>query len=196
MAALLMAGCHRLPAPPTTEPLETGNVQAYPSEVFVGDLKRLEPHLNMSTGAVRITVPSPSVVLIELEKWQDGKSYQMGSSAFRCDKGPANVSVSIVEVESQPIAATYRITAALMDRGSYREKQTLPDEGLAHHEKKIEAPIPLEEGRTAPVWALLAYPMKFGAMMPNFDNKTFAESAKGAKWAIVLKVGWRKEVGP
>src|SRR5689334_11538249 len=76
IALLLGGGCGRQPtAEPAPEPdPSTAALRVSPSELFVGDLKRLEPHLRLASGCVRVDFRGPDRMIgQEVELWQGGK---------------------------------------------------------------------------------------------------------------------------
>jgi len=193
------AVCSR--APPAGAPASRA-VRAVPAELFVGDLKRLEPHLGLSSGCVRLEFGPPDrFITLEPEVWQDGKPLRSDSSSARCGQGPAEASISITSVTSPGGKPQYRITTALSgpDRSSTstRTRDAPGTEGGMHtYFKTLDGPVELPEGRPVAVWACLLYKPTSPFPPDAVRQGSFKEAARGAVWAVVFKVGWEEPKGP
>src|SRR5205823_4330875 len=95
-ALLLGGGCGRKPATPEPAPDSgTAALRVSPSELFTGDLKRLEPHLRLTSGCVRLDFRGPDRMIgVEVELWQGGKPAKW-FTRWSGRTGPGELSVSL-----------------------------------------------------------------------------------------------------
>jgi hypothetical protein len=196
-------GCARQPAQAPT-PAQSGVVRATPTELFVGDLKRLEPHLGLASGCVRLDFDGPErVITIEPEVWQGGSKQPSSHGSTSWKQGPVEASISLKRVIGPDGKAQYEIVDVLSGQSgrvtsmSFRTTVDIPAvEGRAHtFAKTLHGPTELPEGQKVPVWAHLVY----GPVDPPHPPKdvaegTFEEAAKGALWAVILRVSWERRV--
>src|SRR5438477_2011904 len=89
----LSVSCERKPAPAPARA-----VRVSPSELFIGDLKRLEPHLGLTSGCVRLDSGGPALWFgMEVELWQGGKRIKSLGASHRRWEGPGEASISLKE---------------------------------------------------------------------------------------------------
>jgi len=191
-AALLVGGCQQAAIPPAP-PAGGTPVLASPCDLFTGGLKRLEPHLCLTTGCIHLDFTSELFVETRIDFWQDGKVSEGDRGATRV-AGPGEASISLHEM-SEGGKRCYRMVTATSGKsggGSSNRKIDMPDLGKAwgSHVAKLEAPVELQEDKPVAVWALLTF-----EGLNNQDSQrggTIEEQAKRAKWAVVMKVTWQK----
>lgn len=192
----MAAGCSRTPAPATAPARPSRAVRATRSELFAGDLKRLEPHLGLSSGCVRLEFRPPDrIVTLEPEVWQDGKPVPGDRSSVRSDQGPADASISLTPLPVAGGKPRYRITTALFGPGGSSAATTTRDapgtDGVRRtYLKTLDGPIELQEGEPVAVWAYLVYEATNPFPPYSVTHGSFEEAAKDAVWAVVFKVGW------
>jgi hypothetical protein len=187
-----------LAPPPTPSVPESRVIRATPAELFSGDLKRLEPHLNLTTGCVHLEFGLPERFLtVEPEVWQDGKPNRSGSWSQGWGGGPADASVSFTPIAGPGGKPQFRITTALAGPGGKGGMATTRDALKAEEahgiSKTLDGPIDIPAGPPVAVWAYLAYESRGGHFLPDDSRKkSFEEAAASAKWAVMLKVGWKE----
>src|SRR5262245_12952833 len=89
----VIGGCSGNSAPTAPAPRV---LKVSPSDLFVGSLKRLEPHLGMSSGAVRLDFTGPPIWLKDnLEFWQGGGDRRSFGSGGRLQNERGEVTISL-----------------------------------------------------------------------------------------------------
>jgi hypothetical protein len=106
LAAIVAAGCGSDKTAKTV-------VRVIPEEFFTGELKRLEPHLEMSAGRVKLEPKGPAMKLrIALEEYNNGKPRDRSGSESANDL-PNEISISLKPAsDSNAKQKTYRIVVA------------------------------------------------------------------------------------
>jgi hypothetical protein len=196
VSALCAAGeCS--PKPPEAAVAPAARVVASPSELFPGDLKRLQPHLRLTGGCVRLDFEGPDLFVgEEVELWLDGKPARwLSRSMTRLAKGPSEVSISLKELAAAGEAPRYEVIWSISgDPGGATASPVLVDGlrpgpmGSSSHVEALKRPMPLLEGKPVPVWAYAAG--ENGSRRGTPD--TVEGWAAAAKWAVVLKVSWEE----
>lgn len=197
----LSAGCSRKPAAPVAG-AEPRTLRVSASELFVGDLKRVEPHLALtSNGCIRLEYGAPDrFITLEPQVWQNGKLIPCGRSSTRARKGPADASISISPMSGPGGKRQIRIITAVTGAEDSFTHTWIQDEPVSGSKgthatvKKLSEPVELMDGQSVAVWAYLVY--KMGEQVPPKGlTDSFEDAAKGAQWAVVLKIGWEEPNG-
>jgi hypothetical protein len=154
-----------------------------PRNCFAGDVKRLESHLGLSGGCVRLGFEPPDrFINLEPEVWQDGKRVRDGSSSHRCSRGPADASISIAPVAGPGDKPRYRITTAVSGPDGSSAVTTTWDaprtEDTRTYFKKLERPVELPEGEPVAVWACLVYKAADPFPPDTVKHGSFEEAAR------------------
>jgi hypothetical protein len=186
---LFLNACNK--APPVSVPVA---VRALPADLFVGDVKSLEPHLGLTSGCVEIDFRSELWIDVDVTLWRDGKPVKSIGSMGNATEGPAKVSISLSADQNEEGKPRHRlVTASSSKSGSSSANQLVEIPDLRGPGVKVPAklqkPIELQENATVPVWALLGYENHEQA---SGKDLTPAEGLKQAKWAVVLGVSWKK----
>jgi hypothetical protein len=191
-------GCGRHPAQSSAPTPVSYAVRVSSSDLFLGDLKRLEPHLGLrASGCVHLDIGKPDVsIAVKPEFWRDGKKLRSASLFTRGAKpGPADVSISLREMTDFHGKPQYDVTTAISGASGDTSVHSAHDAPVITEgptgEKKLRGPVDLPPNKLVAVWAWLRYDSKADAPYPPASYKgSFEEAAKGAKWAVILKVGW------
>ena len=165
------------------------------SELFTGDLKRLEPHLGLtSSGCIKIDFEGPEIWFgTEEEVWQDGKLLQGLSKSNSRLEGPKEVSFSLKQItyDDKPKHRMVSAVSAKSRGGSSAFTGVLPGTpGNSSGVAELDAPIELEPGKSIAVFAFVEDEHKPGQEYSL--GGTFDEKIKRAKRAIVFKISWKE----
>lgn len=165
---------------------DEGEIVVKPTKLFVGELRRLEPHLRLVTGAVDLDYRGPEVpVTLRIEIWSGGELLSDGDSMTGRLNGPGEASISVREVASADGEARYEVVTALGKNGfsSAVRRLTAPDlVDKARWPMELTAPVTLERNEPLAVWALLVD--GFGSQ----PEGSIDEAAQRVDWALVLRL--------
>jgi hypothetical protein len=199
--ALLCAnsGCHRSASVASAPASGATAVTVSTCELFTADLKRLEPHLGLTTGCVKLQFASEVFIGKTVEVWQDGKQIPMQPERSEgLLGGPGELTISLKEETDHNGVRSYRMVLATSGQsfgGSSISRIEMPDLGkegsiTVFFPAKLEGPIDLPEDKPAAVWAYLANVHKQNAAYSE-PKGTIEQQVKQATWAVVVKVYWR-----
>jgi hypothetical protein len=74
------------------------SVQIVPSDLFTGDLKRLEPHLGLTTGCVKLKYEGPETPMhYVVQVWREGQWKDLNHNKMGTLKGDDEISISVRE---------------------------------------------------------------------------------------------------
>jgi hypothetical protein len=169
-----------------------GTVRVSPSTLFKGDLKRLEPHLGLTTGCVEVRHKGPRRHLrleTRLEVWKDGKLDGPIIERGTLYPDDLEVSVSVKEAHDAEGKARLRVIVARTDAAASTSWIDRPEEKKGElgatfsSTEAIRKPIELEEGKPAAVW--ITRKNTSGEFFPDL---TLEEKAGRSTWALLLKL--------
>jgi hypothetical protein len=207
VAVFLAAGCHGS----QNGPAKTV-VRITPEELFTGDLKRLQPHLGLTTGYVKLACDGPGVPAeIAIEIWKNGKllRHHGGSSGLL----PDEISISVKEVADRDGKDKYRVVIAekavrrelrwnygvlphIVTSGGSSSLTTDVDVPRLSEESSLRAveilkePIELTKDHPVVIWAYVAG-RHAGETKPG---ETIEEAVSRVEWALVVKMSLREEI--
>jgi hypothetical protein len=174
-----------LPDPPT----EPGTFRITRSQLFVGDLARLEPHLDLTgSGCVKLDYQGTRKLLVSLEVWENGKAKALSPIPFSYEPARAgDLSMSVRETthDGKPkykiIVSSGGATFSMyVDIPSIKDSLTSV--------KRLSDSISAKEGRAVPIWAL-----NKGKGSGEFHHdESVEEMAKRVEWSLVVKVAIEK----
>jgi len=165
-----------------------------PSELFTGDLNRLEPHLNFaSSGCVKFETPNQMQDIgFETEVWEQGKARTLNEYTPHAQK-PDSASFSLREITDAKGQRKFHYVEAVSAKGSsvsVTTERDMPEcySNSVHYTKKLSEPRELNEGDKLAVWAFVIPMHKADSSFTHFES--IEEAAKAAQWAFVVKVYW------
>jgi hypothetical protein len=175
-----------------------------PSELFIGDAKRLEAHLDLTTGGcVKVVAPEPDLYLgLETEVWHNGK-VKWHSNGNHYVREPDTVSFSLREATDEKGQRKYLYAEGVTAKngsGRTRHYVEMPEENtqemiLANrYTENLHHPLELIEGEKAAVWAYVI--SNQDTSRPFTVPSGFDEPIKTARWAFVVKVSWQRHKAP
>jgi hypothetical protein len=168
-----------------------GIVRVSSSDLFSGDLKRLEPHLGLTSGCVKLEYQGPMVKLkLEPEVWHKGKRERSMGGMGTTLSGPSELSVSLGEATDGQGKPRYRMIAALSSSNGYVASTThvdapqLKQPTSSRGPKGLARQTDLANGQSLAVWGYMAGE---GANESRGDESV-EEMAKRVEWALVLRI--------
>lgn len=170
---------------------EDATIHVIPSELFTGELARLEPHLGLTTVCVKLErrgSDEPFFLEMKLEYWAEGKSVPGGSVLVRL-KDDSEIAISLTD---QPVTGPdgkpkYRLTIAGAE-GTSRQwidiPQTKGDEkGMnGSASRRLDKTVALGEKPLA-IWGY----MKGRGTNQFSSEETIEEMARRVEWALTMK---------
>jgi hypothetical protein len=178
------AGCAQQSPPPPTATV----VRVSPSALFTGELKRLEPHLGLTTGCVRLDhVGSTLQVKLSCEIWEGGKVAKEAGSLGTTLAAENEASLSLREIMENG-KKTGHFTIALSGSQGYVASTGQVDlPMLSRGSKSLSGPLELSMGRPTAVWGLMA-----GEGSGRIDgDESIEDMAKRVEWALILKIAMK-----
>ncbi len=195
---LFFFGCGRRQDSPPGKPPE-GAIRLSPSELFRGDLKRIEPHLGLTSGCFKVEFAGTDQwVRRRIEVWQNGKARHLSTSGQPL-KGPSEISISVREMDDpRGEVKKYLVTEAIEANTSGAGRQVVDAPQFKNMHSTTYAghdAVTIRQGDPpVAVWALVAYETQAGGPLPG-PKGSVEEAAKNADWALVLKVAPGHEGG-
>lgn len=188
--ALSTVGCSQ--ATTTNEDImpKDGIIRISPSSLFEGDTKKLEPHLGLISGCVKVKYSGPKKYMNTIyEIWEEGKLKKssgllLGSLLGKNYDG--EVSISLKNEATNDLNPKYRLTVADGNGSSYTllpEIDMVLDGG--RRPLTISKDIEISDDNKIAIWGYANY--KGGIVVSSLD-KGLEESAQEASWAIVFKI--------
>ncbi|TCO75041.1 hypothetical protein [Marinisporobacter balticus] len=165
-----------------------GVVTIAPSSLFEGDAKKLEPHLGLTTGCVKVKYKgNKNGMSCKYEVWEKGKLIDVtGSGTYIIDgEYDGEVSISLRErlLDNLEWAPNMVMKTVIMDkRGSAISTKFIDrfDQSYSWGAVPLKETIKFKDDEEVAVWGLFA---------GDYENKVKIEDmAKTADWALILKV--------
>lgn len=200
LAALVAAGCGSGKTSATV-------VHVTPQEFFTGDLKRLEPHLEMFAASVKLNSTGPPMKLrLRIEEFNNGKPRELAGSESAQDQ-PNEFSVSLKPAsDSNAKQKKSRIVIAQQNEHRYTEwlLGLVPLRKTSMNRSTITTDVtvpilsgpslPTTEALTEPVDLTPGHPVEIlgwfeGRGAATFSTgETIAQKAARVEWALVIKL--------
>jgi RNA polymerase sigma factor (sigma-70 family) len=194
----LAQGKNRSTGTPARVPLRLS-----PSDLFAGELKRLEPHFGLAaSGCFKLdrtvkglpegtTLPRQPVQ-VHLQLWENGKARSVSSMTPTLSER-AELSISVREVPHMKEGVRYRVTTSLGSRGGNSfttEDVPLPKrknelESRFMTVRKLDQALEIKDRRPITLWVLACE--KGGSKIEA--NESLEQLAKRVEWALVLSIG-------
>ncbi|HEY9632170.1 MAG TPA: hypothetical protein V6D14_02105 [Coleofasciculaceae cyanobacterium] len=171
----------------TQEQAQKGMLRISPSELFTGELKRLEPHLGLTgSGCVKVDYKGVALPIdLEWELWQNGTFKSLGHSSTSITQ-PSEVSFSVKEVSRDKETSKYQLITAVSEQSGYTSTTRsveLPKLEGATTQKRLTNTIDIKDTKAIAVWALLANQ----GSVDTRDDEPFEEATKRVETALVFK---------
>jgi hypothetical protein len=192
LVLFLSAGCAREPAAPAPS---VTTIHIKPSELFKGELKRIEPHLSLTCGCVHLDYEGPQINLrLEVEVWINGKLTKRSDFQQGTWNGSGDASISIKNVIDKDGKEKLQVITVLQSEGislSSTSKVDLPVlKEAGYGPKTLAEAIDLPGAEPVAVWGYMG-----GKGSGNHrGNESIEEMAKRVEWALVLKLSRGKEL--
>ncbi|WP_104371997.1 hypothetical protein [Desulfocucumis palustris] len=170
-----------------------GIVYIYPSNLFKGDTKILQPHLDIIGGCVKIQYKGTKKFIgTSIELWENGKikstlnpfyskidgTFDGEVSVSLRDEGPDNASSSFKEVTEISQNGGYSSSTCIIPRFS---------SSYQYGPKELSGSKEVTDNEATAVWGLMA---EKGATATYSNDESIEEMAKRVDWAFVLKVSF------
>lgn len=162
-----------------------------PSSLFEGDAKKLEPHLGIASGAVKIRYDGPPTELIShYEIWEKGKKTQTGGGpGIPITKTPYDGEFSVLIRKEGNEKQLYTMTMAFTDKTGYTQADTSltpidpkKSSGVSSLILKLHDPKSIAAGEEI---AVLGIAMKEGNSIAVESIETAGQKAD---WILVIKL--------
>lgn len=170
---------------------KNGIIRISPSSLFEGDTKKLEPHLDLISGCVKIKYSGPKKYMsTSYEIWEEGKLKKTSALLYGSliEKNyDGEVSISLKNKSSDDLDPKYKLTIANENGSgafSFVPEITIPLDG-GRRPLTIMKDTEVSDNNKVAVWGYATY--KDGIIQSSLD-KGIEESAKEASWAIVFKI--------
>lgn len=184
---LALSFCFSSPAMTAHAQEPTSKVR--PSQLFTGDMLRLEPHLGLTGhGCVKMTFDESKDLDVKVHVWTTGKKSEpvIGASASPVKAG--EVSISVREEVNRDGKMMYKLIVA-SPGGTFRSWADIPAEIRGTGSMSLPNEIAIKDGAALPVWALIG--SKSGVLGFN-STENIEQVAKRVDWAMVLSISLKK----
>jgi len=181
----------------------------FSSELFTGDMKRLEPHFGLTAsgcfrldravqGAPDLKKAVPLPVRVQLQRWEKGTPRADLSSLNFSFADTREVAISVRETPHPKEGARYRVTTTIISKcgSSSYMMEDVPMPRLENEldsrfttMRKLDKPVELKDNQSVAVWMLAS---EKGANKIVTDDESFEQVAKRVEWALVLSVSLGK----
>lgn len=167
----------------------SGVVRISPSALFEGDTKKLEPHLGIISGCVKLKYSGPEkFIKMAYEIWENGSLKKSSNSlGVSVDKGyDGEISISLKDESSDKSKQIKRLTIVMNGCSSTSDDPdiNIPDYA-ARKPIMISKTMEVTDDKETAIWGYAAY--KNGSFRPE---ESIEEDAKKADWAFVVKVSF------
>lgn len=193
VSSLSIIGCSKATGFKENNMPANGIIRISPSSLFEGDTKKLEPHLGLISGCVKVKYSGPKKYInTAYEIWEYGKmkksSDPLSTSIEKNYDG--EVSVSLLNESTDDIKQVYRLTVAANSASSSGivPEIVFPDGGRSP--RNINKVIEISDDKEIAVWGYVV--QKDGSYQ---NEESIEESARKASWAFVLKISINDEAG-
>jgi hypothetical protein len=190
-APVIVAGCRRTAATDQANAAPGPDiVRISPSELFVNDLKRLEPHLGLTTGCYRVEAPDREMMFgDEWELWKDGKRVRRLDSGKVRVRKPDIASFSLKEVTGPKGERRFQYIFSISAKeggGAATTSIEAPEPafGIMASSEKLVGPRDLAANEKVLAWAYIIRDMK------QSHGPTIEEALAKCRWALAVKIWW------
>lgn len=170
-----------------------GTMRISPSRLFEGETKKLEPHLGLIAGAVKVQYQGPkNMVGSKYEIWENGKlkkSENILGVGFDTQRFTKEFSVSLREEKGE--SPGYAMTSVFSDRSGFSSAATAIEgyRAAGWGPRALQEPIEVSDDKQPAVWGLI----KGKGSEYVRTSESIEEMAKDAEWALVVKIFTEKE---
>lgn len=192
VSSLSIVGCSKVTGVKEDNMPANGIIRISPSSLFEGDAKKLEPHLGLISGCVKVKYNgSKKYMNATYEIWEEGKiknsSHLMGTSIEKNYDG--EISMSLKNESPDDTKQFYRVTVATNGAATTKivPDIVIPDAGRSP--RNINKAIDISDDKEIAVWGYVA--QKGNSYYQ--DEESIEESAKKANWAFVIKISMNDE---
>ncbi|MED4729927.1 hypothetical protein P9597_17605 [Aneurinibacillus migulanus] len=171
-----------------------GMVHISPSSLFDGETKKLEPHLGLTSGAVKVQYEGPRHMMIVMyEIWENGTLKQKSEGlGYSIEKGGFDGEFSVSLREEDKEKKSYAMTTVFSKKDGYASSVTsIPGykSAAGSSPRPLQQVINVSDKEEIPVWGWVAGK---GSEVSDF-SEPFEEMAKKVEWALLLKIHMKEE---
>lgn len=161
-----------------------GTATITPSSLFQGDAKRLEPHLGLTTGCVKVQYRgNKKGISCKYEIWEKGKLVDDPGIMTCVIDGEVSISLREKLLDNLEWAPTMTMKTVIMGKDGWASSTKFIDrfdKSYSWGSVQLHEKIKFKDDKEVAVWGL------FGG---DYEHKNKIEDmAKTADWALVLKV--------
>jgi hypothetical protein len=185
-------------------------VHVVPEEFFTGELKRLEPHLEMFAACVKLHATGPPMkVCLTLEEVHNGKPHELGGSESGLDQ-PNEISLTL-RPASDGNAKEKKSHLIVANESEHHSTEWLfglvpfHKTSMTHSTLKMDVTVPKLSGSSIPMTEALAKPDDLTpdhpvAILGWFEGRgssqftigeTIEQKAARVEWAFIVKLELR-----
>jgi len=178
-------------------PSEDNNVIISPSELFVGDTKKLEPHMDLTTGSVKVNYSGEKeFIRIKYEIWENGESTKENIILSSMIKNGFNGEISfsikkLINDELEPMEL-FKLKSVVSKDNGYSASTTYIDEiplEYSYGPTQLEEEIKANEDEEIIIWGVIASKNGNSAYY-NDINRTLVS----ADLALVLMMEFKDDI--
>jgi hypothetical protein len=171
-----------------------GFVEVAPSQLFEGDTKKLEPHLNMITGCIDVKYKGDKQTLsLKYEIWENGELKQSNNSIsnFISDNefnGEISISLKDIFETSVENQSFMQMKTVISNSSGYSSSTTNIekfDKGYGYAPIELSDVITKSDHEEIAIWGLTAY-----IDGHQFGGRGVEEEVQKADWGFVLKLSF------
>ncbi len=176
------------------KPLAPGMIRLTPIDMFPGDLKRLQPHLEISGVCYKVEYNGPEIgARFVLEEWKRGKREGYASIGMELKAsvaGEASISIKPAHDDdgnpaSRVITSVFGPNVKSSGAISYPKPQA---KGTFKATKQLDRVRDLSTDKDIPLWAELHYKKGVGVSGDELGADDFVQELKEVEYAIVWKL--------
>jgi hypothetical protein len=175
---------------------EDNNVIISPSELFVGDTKKLESHMDLITGAVRVDYSGDKKYIgTKYEIWENGetidKNVILSSLIKNGFNGELSFSIKNLINDELKTMESMKMTSVISTDNGYSKSSTYIDKrptGYSYGPTELDEEIKVQDDEDIIIWGVGA--SENGYSSYNDIERTLVE----ADWALVLMLEFKDDI--
>lgn len=191
IVALFLVGCV---SSKINDKVENGKFLVKPTSLFISEeMKRLEPHLNMRSGAFDVMYNGEKKqIKTSLEIWENGKFKSESNEIMSyLEKGEPNfISLSLKDnllLDDGSNTNNMQMTMTTSGSSIISLVEKYP-EGYSTTIESIKEPINIDENEEVMVWALIGIKPTDDGSSSYSSKGNIEESILTSDWAIIIKI--------
>lgn len=188
---VLITGCSKKKVG-SDDKVKSNYVKVVPSKLFQGDTKRLEPHMDMTTGCVNIKYKGIKKSMgLKYEIWKDGILETKGNLASQYIQnnefdGELSISLKDIVGDNLEISESMIVKTVFREKSGYSSSTTYIDrfdKDYGYSPEELQNEIDITDDKDIVIWGLTAN------NNGNFSGgEEIEDKVKKSNWGLVLKL--------